>query len=122
MEHLIAILVGTAAGVLSGWGVGGGTLLLLYLSVFTDTELAAAQGINLLYFLPCSAAALISHFKNKQVAPRAVIPAAAAGTVCALLASRLSSALDAALLKKIFGAFLIAVGLLELFGKKKAEK
>lgn len=116
---MTAIFVGAAAGVLSGWGVGGGTLLLLYLTVFSHTPQAAAQGINLLYFLPCSALALVSHFKNRQVSMRAAIPAAAAGTVCTVLASLLASSLDASLLKKLFGGFLIAVGLLELFGKPK---
>ena len=58
MSVLIALLAGAAAGVLSGFGVGGGTLLLLYLTAFAGVEQHLAQGINLVYFLPAAAAAL----------------------------------------------------------------
>ena len=64
MSWLIALLVGVATGVLSGFGVGGGTLLLLYLTAFAGVEQHLAQGINLVYFLPAAAAALPAHFKN----------------------------------------------------------
>ena len=118
MELIWAIVAGAVTGVLSGWGVGGGTLLLLYLTVLTGTEQTVAQGINLLYFLPCSAAALVSHFRNKLVDLRCALWAAGAGLVCTLGASFLATAMETALLRKIFGGFLLAVGLLELFGKK----
>lgn len=64
MSFLFAFLAGTATGILSAFGVGGGTLLLIYLSVFTGIPQQKAQGINLLYFLPASLASLPSHFKN----------------------------------------------------------
>lgn len=122
MELIFAVLAGTVTGVLSGWGVGGGTLLLLYLTVFADMEQTLAQGINLLYFLPCAAAALVAHIKNKLVDLRCVLWAAGAGLICSLGASFLATALDTALLRKLFGAFLLAVGLLELFRKPPSEK
>jgi uncharacterized membrane protein YfcA len=114
---VLAFLVGTAAGVLSGCGVGGGTLLLIYLTAFAGVGQVQAQGVNLAYFLPCSAAALYSHLKNKQVERTAFLPAAAAGCLCTLPAAWLATALDAAALRRIFGAFLIAVGLREMFRK-----
>ena len=36
---------------LSGMGVGGGGLFVIYLSLFTDTPQLVAQGMNLLFFL-----------------------------------------------------------------------
>ena len=47
----LEIAVGAAAGVLSGCGVGGGTLLLLYLTAVADVAPRTAAGVNLLYFL-----------------------------------------------------------------------
>ena len=46
-DWLIAALAGAAAGVLSGLGVGGGSLLLIYMTSFTGVPQTLAQGINL---------------------------------------------------------------------------
>ena len=61
---LIPLLAGFGTGILSAWGVGGGTLLLLIMTLFLGVDQQAAQGINLLYFLPTAALALVSHGKN----------------------------------------------------------
>ena len=114
---ILAILVGAATGVLSGYGVGGGTLLLLYLTAFAQVPQAMAQGVNLVYFLPCSGAALWSHIKNGMVEKRAFLPAAIAGCLCTLPAAFFATAIDGTVLHRIFGSFLIVVGLRELFSK-----
>lgn len=119
MEWIIAVLAGAATGVLSGLGVGGGSLLLIYLTNFTGAAQNLAQGINLLYFLPAGLLALPAHMKNGYIEKRALLPAVAAGLVCAALSAWAATAMDVALLKKLFGGFLIAVGLMELFGRKK---
>lgn len=116
---LMAVLAGTATGVLSGFGVGGGTLLLIYMTAFTQLSQTQAQGINLLYFLPAAALALPAHFKNGFVEKRALLPAVAAGLVCSALAAWAATALDVGLLRKCFGVFLLWVGLSELFRKKQ---
>ena len=118
MELIFAGIAGVLTGVLSGWGVGGGTLLLLYLTLVANVPQTAAQGVNLLYFLPCSAAALIAHFRNGLVEKRCVLWAAGAGVLASVGASFLATALDTALLRKLFGGFLLAVGLAELFRRK----
>jgi uncharacterized membrane protein YfcA len=114
---VLAFIVGTAAGILSGCGVGGGTLLLIYLTAVKGVGQVQAQGVNLAYFLPCSAAALYSHIKNKQVERAAFIPAVVAGSLCTLPAAWLATALDGTVLRRIFGVFLLIVGLRELFRK-----
>ena len=80
-------------------------------------EQRAAQGVNLLYFLPCAACALIFHIKNKQIVWRAVWPAALAGSVCAVGGALLAQNVDAELLRKLFGGFLVLVGLSEIILK-----
>ena len=118
---IIAIFIGLACGILSGFGIGGGTLLMLYMMNFTSLSQHAAQGINLLYFLPTSALALVSHFKNKLVDTSLAVPAIIAGILTTAAAAFAATAMDTSLLKKFFGAFLILLGLKEVF-KKKQQK
>lgn len=117
LNFIIAILAGLVCGVLSGLGIGGGSLLMVWMTAVQSLAQQAAQGINLLYFLPTAACALIFHAKNRQIAWRAVIPAALAGCAAAVPGSLLAASLEMELLRKLFGAFLIAAGLVEIFCK-----
>ena len=74
-EWVTGFLVGGLTGILSGFGVGGGSLLLVYLTGIAEVEQTLAQGINLLYFLPAAAAALPTHFKNGYIDKKAALPA-----------------------------------------------
>ena len=96
------LLAGMGCGVLSAWGVGGGTLLLLVMTLFFGVDQAAAQGINLLYFLPTAAMGLIWHRQKallRRTVPWALVTAAAA--------SWAATALDVTLLRRPFGIFLL---------------
>ena len=117
MEWIIAARGGAVTGVLSGFGVGGGSLLLIYMTNFAGLAQNLAQGINLAYFLPTAATALPSHFKNGYVEKGALFPAVCAGLVCSALAAWAATALDVDVLRKCFGGFLIIIGLRELFRK-----
>lgn len=116
---LLPLAVGGATGVLSGFGVGGGTLLLVYMTAFAGLDQHLAQGINLLYFLPAGLMALPAHVKNGYIERPVLLPAISAGLVCAALAAWTATALDVELLRKFFGGFLILVGLAELFERKR---
>ena len=118
MSFFIALLAGLATGVLSGFGVGGGTLLLIYMTSFAHVEQNMAQGINLLYFLPTAASALFYHKKNGYLKKEAARPAILWGLAGTALAAWLATALNVALLRKCFGVFLLFVGFHELFRKK----
>ena len=118
-EWIWPLIVGAATGVLSGFGVGGGTLLLVYMTAFAGVEQRLAQGINLLYFLPAGLMALPAHVKNGFVEKPALLPAIGAGLACAALSAWAATAVDVALLKKCFGGFLIVVGLMELLRSGK---
>lgn len=122
MEWIIAVLAGAATGVLSGLGVGGGSLLLIYLTNFTGAAQNLAQGINLLYFLPAGLTALPSHWRNGCIAREALLPAIGAGLLCAAGASWIAAGMDVHLLRRCFGGFLLVIGARELFSRKPAEK
>jgi len=117
MEWIVAVLAGAVTGVLSGFGVGGGSLLLIYMTNFTGLAQNLAQGINLLYFLPAAATALPAHVKNGYIEKPVLVPAVTAGLVCAALTAWAATALDVEVLRKCFGGFLILIGLRELFRK-----
>lgn len=116
---LVPALAGLITGILSGFGVGGGTLLLVYMTVVAGLDQHLAQGINLLYFLPAGLMALPNHVKNGYIEKRALLPAIGAGLVCAGVAAWAATAMDTGVLKKWFGAFLVLIGLWELMGKRK---
>lgn len=119
---LLSVLVSALTGVLSGFGVGGGTLLLIYLTVFAGIDQTLAQGINLLYFLPAAATALPSHIKNGYIKKEAAIPAISAGLFCSAIAAWIATMLNVEMLRKCFGIFLLYVGITEFFRKDKTEQ
>ncbi|CAH0542321.1 hypothetical protein [Oscillospiraceae bacterium] len=119
LTFLIAVLAGLLCGVLSGFGIGGGSLLMVWLTAAQSMEQRTAQGVNLLYFLPTAVCSLFFHVKNKQIIWRAVLPAALAGCLTAIPGALLASTLDTGLLRKLFGGFLVLVGISEVFFKGK---
>lgn len=119
MSWLIPLVAGTVTGILSAFGIGGGSLLLIYLTTFAALDQHQAQGINLLYFLPAAAAALPAHHKNGLLAGKTILPAILAGLAGAGLAAWISTGLDTRLLRKLFGLFLLYIGLSELFRRDK---
>ena len=119
---MLPLLVGTITGILSGFGVGGGSLLLIYLTAFAGISQHQAQAINLLYFLPAALTALPSHLKNGYVDKKTLLPAILAGLLCSGLAAWLSTGLDMTLLRKLFGGFLLCIGISELLRKEPKEE
>ena len=111
----ISALAGLVCGVLSGLGIGGGTLLMVWMTALAGLEQRTAQGINLLYFLPTAACALLFHIKNRLIRRDIVLPAALTGAAAAALTAWLGTKLDTSLLRRLFGGFLLLVGLRELF-------
>lgn len=117
---MAAFIAGLLTGILSGFGIGGGTLLLIYMTVFAGLDQRTAQGINLLYFLPAAATALPTHIRNGYIAKSILAPAILAGLAGTALTAWIATSLDTELLHRIFGGYLILVGLRELFHKEKA--
>lgn len=115
---LFSAAVGLITGVLSGFGIGGGSLLMLYLTILAGVEQRTAAAINLLYFLACAPAALISHIKNGLIEKKAVLWCAGFGVLCAAGASFLAAYTDISLLRRGFGLLLLYIGFREIFTKQ----
>lgn len=116
------ILVGILTGAAASMGLGGGFILLVYLSIFTNTPQDIAQGINLLFFLPIALLSLIIHIKNKLIDLKLVGKYLILGLPCAVAGSFVAGIIDVEILRKLFGAFLLYIGINQLYSSFKDKK
>lgn len=116
------LAVGCVLGLLAGLGVGGGSLLILWLSLVVGLEHSEARAINLLFFIPSAIIASIFRWRQGKLDLRTVLPAILSGCISAALFSLLSKQMDTGILKKLFGILLLSTGLKELLYKPKTNK
>ena len=113
--------VALVTGILSSWGVGGGTLLLVCMTLFLGVGHREAQAVNLLFFLPTAGTSLFFHRKNgfldKEVWRQSAVPGALASLAGALIAT----AVDVSLLRRPFGVFLLYSGASMLWSARKGK-
>ena len=118
----VVLIVGTALGFLAGIGVGGGSLLILWLTLALGMAHPQARVINLLFFLPSAVIASFFRWKQGKLDFKKVLPAILAGCAVAAVCSWFSIRLDMALLKKLFGGLLILTGIRELLYKPRKKE
>lgn len=116
---MMEAIVGFLTGVLASMGLGGGFILVVWLTLFAEVEQKAAQGINVLFFLPIAFIALILHLKNHLVNKELVKKMLLGGVLGAIVGTIGSNLIANDLLRKLFAVFLIAFGLRELFAQEK---
>lgn len=117
--YILLILIGLISGIISGMGIGGGTILIPALVLFVNPGQHTAQSVNLLFFIPTAIIALIIHIKNRRIDYKMAVPIIITGFLGAFAGSRLAMALPENNLKKWFGIFLLAMGIYEIFSKDK---
>lgn len=110
----VVLIVSTILGFLAGIGVGGGSLLIMYLTLLLDTPYPQARILNLLFFLPSALTASIFRWKQGALQIKKILPAIVAGCIAAAFFSWVSGHADMTLLKKAFGVLLLFTGLREL--------
>lgn len=94
---------GFGAGILSAWGVGGGTLLLLVMTLILGVPQQQAAAVNLLYFLPTAAMGVIAHKRNGLLETEALKSAIPWGTTAAAAGALAATAVDTAVLRRVSG-------------------
>ena len=120
--HFFSILAVYAASVLGAMGLGGGSLLMLYLLFFTDLPQQEAQALNLFLFLPTAALSAVLHRKNGLLQGKILKQMLPAGIIGSLIGAALSAWLPSHLLKKIFGLFLLFMGSKEALTLYREQK
>ncbi len=119
MSFLWAAVAGTLSGMIGAMGLGGGGVLIIYLTLFLGMEQGIAQGVNLIFFIPSAVIALIVYSKKKMIDWKSAIPASILGVAGAWLGTYLSSLMDGYWLSKLFGCLLLIMGVMQIFPKKE---
>ena len=119
---MLEFFTGIITGIISGTGMGGGTTLILILSVFLETNQHIAQGINLVFFIPTSITGILINSKEKLMNWKTAIPIAVFGIIGAIIGAKLSINLDIKVLRKYFGIFLILISIYEIYTLVKDYK
>ncbi len=112
---MLNIITGFFSGIISGMGIGGGAILIPALILIEGVGQQMAQGINLTYFIPTAIISLFVHIKNKNVEFKTALIIGGFGIVGAILGAWLATTLNGDLLRKLFGFFLLLVGLYEIY-------
>ncbi|MCM1299259.1 MAG: sulfite exporter TauE/SafE family protein [Firmicutes bacterium] len=115
------IIIGLLSGIAASMGFGGGFVLIIYLTAFADVNQIAAQGVNLLFFLPVAFISLLIHQKNKLIQWKVLFRLIPGGILGILAGAFISAHIDVELLQKMFGALLIFVGFKEIFHKNNEK-
>ncbi len=116
---MVDIIIGFLVGILSSMGFGGGSILLLYLTMIKQMDQRSAAGMNLIFFLPCAALSTILFIKKKVIEKSILIPLMLCSSVGAALGAWISMGIDIMILRRGFGVFLLVMGVKELFSKTK---
>ena len=119
---MLQVLTGFFSGIISGMGIGGGAILIPALTIFQGVSQQVAQGINLVYFLPTAIASLIIHMRNKNVEIKTAIIIGIAGIFGAAGGAFLATKMEGDLLRKLFGGFLLLIGIYEIIKGVKIVK
>ena len=112
---MIELLIGLISGIISGTGMGGGTILILLLSIFMGLDQHVAQATNLVFFVPTAIAAIFISLKKKIIDLRAGVVVIIVGVVGATIGAIISSKMNVNLLKKFFGIFLLIIAIYEIY-------
>lgn len=119
---VIACVMGTVLGFLSGLGTGGGSLLILWLTLGLQMEQSTARTINLMFFLPSALIACLFRRKQGNLDIKRILPAILSGCVSAAVFTLLSARVDTQLLQKLFGGLLLITGIRELFYRERKAR
>lgn len=115
------ILAAFFSGLAGSMGLGGGGVLVLYLVLCLSENQLTAQGINLLFFIPCAIVSVIVYSRKKLIVWKSAIPMIIGGLCGVLLGAWLTNVIHTDILGKTFGGLLLLIGLKELFGKKEKK-
>lgn len=119
---MVEVLIGLVSGIVSGTGMGGGTILIFLLTFFMGIDQHIAQATNLIFFIPASIVAIIVNIKNKNLDIKNGIIIAIFGILGAIIGANISLNMPVNILKKCFGIFLSIITINEIYSIIKQYK
>ncbi len=117
-----AVVIGALMGILAGLGIGGGTVLVLWLTLLLNEDAGIAAGINLMFFIAAAGAVSFYRWRKGTLHFKAVLPAIIAGCITAAVASVLRGWINEELTRKGFGILLLFTGVKELLYRPKKAR
>ena len=125
---MVEFISGIIAGIFTGTGMGGGTVLLLLLAMFANLEQHFAQGINLVFFILTTISAIIINIKEKFIDFKLGFQIILYGIIGAIIGSKIAININSENLRRYFGFFLAIITIYEIYSlikeniKEKKEK
>ena len=119
---MFEIIIGFVSGIVSGTGMGGGTILIVLLTFMLGVEQHVAQATNLIFFIPTSIIAIIVNLKNKNIELKTATIISIFGICGAIIGAKVSTHIQVGSLKKCFGVFLLIIEIYTIFKLHKKEK
>ena len=118
---MINILFAVLSGIISGIGMGGGTILIFLLTTFSGVSQHVAQGANLIFFIPTCIVSIFINLKNKNIDIKTAVVVIISGIIGAVIGAKLSFIINAKNLKKYFGIFLLLITIYEIYSLIKSN-
>lgn len=112
---MLEVFIGIISGIISGTGMGGGTILILILSAFMGIEQHVAQATNIVFFIPTSIVAIIVSFKQKLIDVKTGITIIIFGIIGAGIGAKLAGSIKSEDLKRYFGIFLALIACYQIY-------
>lgn len=116
---LVALIIGSALGFLSGLGTGGGSLLILWLTLVMGMDGYTSRLINLMFFIPSAVIVCLFRAKQHRFHVKKVLPAIIAGSISSGICAIIVRKMDIVLLQRCFGYLLLLIGTRQLLSKPK---
>ncbi len=95
--------------------MGGGTILILLLSLILHFDQHVAQATNLLFFIPTAIAAIIIGIRNRNILWKEALPIILSGMIGATISAMIGSTMNVEVLRKLFGVFLLIIAMYEIY-------
>ena len=111
------IISSLVAGVLGSMGFGGGSVLIIYLVTFLEYSQKRAQGINLIFFIPCALISVITYAKSHLISLKQTLSVTVPAIFGAIIGFFVLDYVPTEVLSKVFGLFLLCLGTVQLFSK-----
>ena len=119
---MLEIIFGFIAGNITGLGMGGGTILILLLSIFMQLDQHIAQATNLIFFIPTSIASIVTNIKQKNINIKLVKTVSIFGIIGAIIGATISQIVSSHILKRIFAFFILIIAFHEIYDIYKSIK
>ena len=119
---MLSIIFGLISGIVTGLGMGGGTVLILLLSLFMGVEQHIAQATNLVFFVPTALAAIVMNLRQKNVDIKLAINISFFGIIGAIIGAIISNNINSENLRKYFAIFILIIALHEVYELYKEYK